>query len=58
MPLAGLRVLELGQLIAGPFACALLAGSGADVIEVEPPGTGPGHGRAPSQRRPDPGRTP
>jgi formyl-CoA transferase len=38
--LAGLRVLELGQLLAGPFAGHLLAGFGADVIKVEPPGTG------------------
>jgi formyl-CoA transferase len=39
-PLAGLRVLELGQLIAGPFAGAMLAGFGADVIKIEPPETG------------------
>ena len=39
-PLAGVRVLELGQLIAGPFATALLAWFGAEVIKVEPPGTG------------------
>lgn len=38
--LAGLRVLELGQLIAGPFAGATLAGFGADVIKVEAPGGG------------------
>jgi formyl-CoA transferase len=36
-PLAGLRVLELGQLIAGPFAARTLADFGADVIKVEPP---------------------
>jgi crotonobetainyl-CoA:carnitine CoA-transferase CaiB-like acyl-CoA transferase len=36
-PLAGLRVLELGQLIAGPFSTMLLAYFGADVIKVEPP---------------------
>ena len=35
-PLAGLRVLELGQLIAGPFAARTLADFGADVIKVEP----------------------
>jgi formyl-CoA transferase len=35
-----LRVLELGQLIAGPFAGAALAGFGADVIKIEPPGSG------------------
>jgi formyl-CoA transferase len=39
-PLAGLRVLELGQLIAGPFAGKTLADFGADVIKVEPPGEG------------------
>ena len=36
-PLAGLRVLELGQLIAGPFAGRMMADFGADVIKVEPP---------------------
>src|ERR1041385_6673286 len=39
-PLAGIRVLELGQAIAGPFAAALLAWFGAEVIKVEPPGSG------------------
>ena len=39
-PLAGLRVLELGQLIAGPFAGKTLGDFGADVIKVEPPGDG------------------
>src|SRR5215470_11572806 len=39
-PLAGVKVLELGQLIAGPFATAFLAWFGADVIKVEPPGIG------------------
>lgn len=39
-PLAGLKVIELGQLIAGPFAAKTLADFGADVIKVEPPGTG------------------
>jgi formyl-CoA transferase len=38
--LRGLRVLELGQLLAGPFAGHLLAGFGAEVIKVEPPGEG------------------
>ena len=40
LPLAGLKVLELGQLIAGPFAAKTLADFGADVIKIEPPGTG------------------
>lgn len=39
-PLAGLRVLELGQLIAGPFAAKTLADFGAEVIKVEPPDGG------------------
>ncbi|MBQ0961924.1 CoA transferase [Ideonella sp. 4Y11] len=39
-PLAGLKVLELGQLIAGPFAGKTLGDFGADVIKIEPPGTG------------------
>ncbi len=38
--LAGIRILELGQLIAGPFAAKTLADFGADVIKVETPGDG------------------
>ncbi len=38
--LHGIKVLELGQLIAGPFAGKTLGDFGADVIKVEPPGTG------------------
>jgi formyl-CoA transferase len=38
--LAGLKVLELGQLIAGPFAAKTLADFGAEVIKIEPPETG------------------
>ena len=40
LPLTGLRVIELGQLIAGPFASKILAEFGADVIKVEPPSGG------------------
>ncbi|MEM9937931.1 MAG: CoA transferase [Pseudomonadota bacterium] len=36
-PLVGLRVIELGQLIAGPFCAQLLGDFGADVIKVEAP---------------------
>ena len=39
-PLQGLKVIELGQLIAGPFAAKTLADFGAEVIKVEPPGAG------------------
>ncbi len=38
--LKGVRVIELGQLIAGPFCGQLLGDMGADVIKVEPPGSG------------------
>jgi formyl-CoA transferase len=39
-PLAGLKVIEMGQLIAGPFAAKTLADFGADVIKIEPPDKG------------------
>jgi len=37
-PLEGIRVIEVGQLLAGPFTGTLLAYFGAEVIKVEPPG--------------------
>jgi crotonobetainyl-CoA:carnitine CoA-transferase CaiB-like acyl-CoA transferase len=40
LPLEGLRVLEMGQLIAGPFAGCILGYFGAEVIKIEPPVTG------------------
>jgi formyl-CoA transferase len=40
LPLAGLRVLELGQLIAGPFCARVLADFGASVLKVEAPDGG------------------
>lgn len=40
LPLQGLRVVEMGQLIAGPFAGKTLGDFGAEVIKIESPGTG------------------
>ena len=37
-PLAGVRVVDLGQYVAGPLAAMLLADQGADVIRIDPPG--------------------
>ena len=39
-PLGGVKVVEMGQLIAGPFCGQLLGDMGADVIKLEPPGQG------------------
>ena len=40
-PLQGLRVIELGQLLAGPFAGCMLGYFGAEIIKIEPPGGDP-----------------
>ena len=40
-PLAGIRILEFSEIIAGPFAGMLLSDMGADIIKVEPPGGEP-----------------
>ncbi|MBT4491154.1 MAG: CoA transferase, partial [Rhodospirillaceae bacterium] len=40
LPLAGIRILDIGTLIAGPFGATLLGDFGAEVIKVEQPGPG------------------
>src|SRR3989440_4027023 len=37
-PLAGVRVIELGMLLAGPFTGRLLGDMGAEIVKIEPPG--------------------
>jgi crotonobetainyl-CoA:carnitine CoA-transferase CaiB-like acyl-CoA transferase len=48
-PLQGVRVLEIGHALAGPFACTLLGDFGAEIIKLESPGRGDSH-RGDSQR--------
>jgi crotonobetainyl-CoA:carnitine CoA-transferase CaiB-like acyl-CoA transferase len=49
LPLAGIRVVDFSMFVPGPFASAMLADLGADVIKVEPPRGDPGRAYVPAQ---------
>src|ERR1700740_3206645 len=52
-PLAGIVVLDFGQVYQGPYATLLMAKAGADVIKIEPPHGEPLRRRAPPGKRRD-----
>lgn len=45
--LAGIKVLDFGQMVSAPFCAKLFSDYGADVIKVEPPGGEDAHGPGP-----------
>ena len=49
LPLAGMHVVDFSMFVPGPFASAMLADLGADVIKVEPPRGDPGRAYVPVQ---------